>query len=53
MSCDKRNVAIESYGKSYCGRCTIWQSLNIDECIENIAKDMQILGGMKNEWKTP
>ena len=43
-------VVIESWGKSYWGRCTTGQSISLDGCIVNIAKDMEILDGMENEW---
>ena len=43
-------VVIESWGKSYWGRCTTGQSISLDGCIVNIAKSMQILDGMENEW---
>lgn len=43
-------VVIEAWGKSYWGRCTTGQSISLDGCIVNIAKSMQILDGMENEW---
>lgn len=43
-------VVIESYGKSYWGRCTTGQSISIDDCVVNIAMNMRILDGMENEW---
>lgn len=43
-------VVIESWGKSYWGRCTTGQSISLDGCIINIAKDMEILQGMSHEW---
>lgn len=46
-------VVIESYGKSFWGRATTGQAISLDGCIFNIAKDMNILEGMENEWKVP
>lgn len=43
-------VVIESYGKSYWGRCTTGQSISLDGCIANIASNMKILDGMENDW---
>lgn len=43
-------VVIESWGKSYWGRCSTGQSISLDGCIVDIAKDMKILDGMENEW---
>lgn len=45
-------VVIESYGKSYWGRETTGQAISLDGCIANIAKEMKILDGMENCWKT-
>ena len=44
-------VVIESYGKSYWGRTTTGQSISLDGCIASIAKKLQILEGMENEWR--
>lgn len=44
-------VVIESWGKSYWGRSTTGQAISLDGCIANIAKSMNILDGMENEWK--
>lgn len=43
-------VVFDSYGKSYWGRETTGQSIALDSCVENIAKQMQILDGMENCW---
>lgn len=43
-------VISDIYGKSYWGRCTTGQSITLDGCIANIAKDMGILQGMENDW---
>lgn len=43
-------VVIESWGKSYWGRTTTGQSISLDGCIVDIAKDMKILEGMEHEW---
>lgn len=43
-------VVIDSWGKSYWGRECTGQAISLDGCIFNIAKDMQILKGMENEW---
>ena len=43
-------VVIEAWGKSYWGRSSTGQSISLDGCIVNIAKSMQILDGMENEW---
>lgn len=43
-------VVIESWGKSYWGRCATGQAISLDGCIVNIAKNMRILEGMENEW---
>lgn len=43
-------VVIDSCGKSYWGREATGQSISLDGCIVNIAKDLQILDGMENEW---
>lgn len=43
-------VVIDSWGKSYWGRCTTGQSISLDGCVVNIAKKMKILDGMENEW---
>jgi hypothetical protein len=47
---EKGCAVIESYGKSYWGRCTTGQSISLDGCIVSIAKDMKILDGMENVW---
>lgn len=44
-------VVIEFWGKSYWGRQTTGQSITLDGCIVDIAKDLQILEGMECEWK--
>lgn len=44
-------VVIESWGKSYWGRSTTGQSISLDSCVIEIAKDMGILEGMECEWK--
>lgn len=44
-------VVIKSWGKSYWGRCCTGQSISLDGCIVDIAKEMQILDGMENEWR--
>lgn len=43
-------VVIESWGKSYWGRQTTGQAISLDGCVINIAKNMQILEGMENDW---
>ena len=43
-------TVVESYGKSYWGRCTTGQSISLDGCVINIAKNMNILDGMENDW---
>lgn len=43
-------VVIKSWGKSYWGRTTTGQSISLDGCIANIAKDMKILDGMEYCW---
>lgn len=43
-------VIIETWGKSYWGRCTTGQSIILDGCILDIAKSMEILEGMEHEW---
>lgn len=43
-------VVIDSYCKSYWGRCTTGQSISLDCCMANIAKDMGILEGMEYDW---
>lgn len=48
---EQGQVVIESWGKSYWGRCTTGQSISLDGCIVNIAKAMGILDGMENEWR--
>lgn len=45
-------IVIESYGKSYWGRQTTGQSISLDGCIIDIAKDMGILEGMEHDWST-
>lgn len=47
---EQEQVVIESWGKSYWGRCSTGQSISLDDCIVNIAKDMKILDGMDNDW---
>lgn len=44
-------VVIDAWGKSYWGRCATGQSITLDGCITNIAKEMQILDGMENCWE--
>lgn len=44
-------VVIESWGKSYWGRSTTGQSISLDGCVIDIAKEMGILEGMEFEWK--
>lgn len=41
---------IESYGKSYWGRTTTGQAISLDGCVFRIAKKMEILEGMQNDW---
>lgn len=48
---DKGEVIIESYGKSYWGRTCTGQTISLDGCIANIAKDMGILEGMEYSWE--
>lgn len=44
-------VIIDSWGKSYWGRETTGQAISLDWCVIQIAADMEILEGMKYEWK--
>lgn len=43
-------VVLDSWGKSYWGRCVTGQAISLDECVVNIAKSMGILEGMNYEW---
>lgn len=43
-------IVIETWGKSYWGRCTTGQSISLDNCVVEIAKKMKVLEGMENEW---
>lgn len=43
-------VVIDAWGKSYWGREATGQSISLDGCITNIAKEMRILDGMENDW---
>lgn len=43
-------VVIEAWGKSYWGRCATGQSITLDGCVINIAKNMGILEGMEHDW---
>lgn len=47
---EQGQVVIESWGKSYWGRCTTGQSISLDDCILKVAENMKILDGMENAW---
>lgn len=47
---EQGQVVIESWGKSYWGRCTTGQSISLDGCILKVAENMKILDGMENAW---
>lgn len=44
-------VVIDAYCKAYWGRETTGQSISLDYCVKQIAKDMGILEGMEHEWR--
>lgn len=46
----KGESVIESWGKTYWGRCTTGQGISLDGVIQNIAMDMKILKGMDIDW---
>jgi predicted RNA-binding Zn-ribbon protein involved in translation (DUF1610 family) len=43
-------IVIESYCKSYWGRCATGQAVSLDEVIGRIAFDMKILKGQEHDW---
>ena len=49
---EKGCVVLEWGNNHYWGRCTTGQAILLDGIVTDICREMEILEGQKNEWKT-